>query len=151
MIVPRPSSARRSTVADPTPIVRAHTYERDGERCCSCGARTGLQYQHRDAVGMGGSKIRPLLEEGVTSCSVCNPAYEGALQHVALKYGWKVRGWVKGRFETLSVVPVYYLLERTWYRLTRDGLRVPVSKAEAMAMMHEVYGEQYDEELGLIA
>lgn len=137
-------------MADPTPIVRAVTYERDGERCLSCGARRGLQYQHRDAVGMGGSKIRPLLEEGVTSCEVCNPAYEGALQMVALKYGWKVRGWVKKRFGTLSVVPVYYVLERTWFRLTREGKRERLSQAEAMGMMHKVYGEQYDEELGLV-
>lgn len=138
-------------MADPTPVVRAVTYERDQHRCVSCGATSNLQYQHRDAVGMGGSKIRPVLEEGLTSCAFCNEAYEHTLQKVALKYGWKVRGWVKERHETLSVVPVYFLPERTWFRLTREGSRVRLARAEAMAMMHAVYGVQYDEEKGLVA
>lgn len=134
-------------MADPTPAVRAVTYERDGEHCCSCGARRGLQYQHRQAVGQGGSKMRPTFVQGVTSCPLCNEAYEHALQHVALKNGWKVKRWVAD----CALVPVYYLIERTWYRLTREGKREPLTVAEAMGMMHEVYGEQYDEELGLIA
>lgn len=134
-------------MAEPTPVVRAVTYERDSHRCVSCGATSNLQYQHRQATGMGGSKVRPHFVEGVTSCAFCNEAYEHTLQMVALKYGWKVRSWVAD----CASVPVYFIKERTWFRLTREGTRVRLSRAEAMRMMHEVYGVQYDEEKGLVA
>lgn len=131
----------------PTPVVRAVTYERDGHRCVSCGVRTSLQYQHRRAVGMGGSKIPPKLADGVTTCGLCNPAYEAGLQQSALRFGWKVKAWVKHP----ELVPVYFLLERTWCELTTDGRRLRVSQVRAMEMMTAVYGEQYDEEKGLAA
>lgn len=131
-------------MADPTPVVRAVTYERDGERCVSCGARAGLQYQHRQAVGMGGSKRRPRLDEGLTSCASCNPAYESSLQESALRFGWKVKKWVKD----CALVPVYYPLERAWFRLAAEGGRVRVSPDVAMQMMVEVYGTVYDVEKG---
>ena len=133
-------------MSDPTPVVRAVTYERDGHRCVSCGARV-LQYQHRRAVGMGGSKIRPRLEDGLTSCGICNPAYEGRLQAAALRYGWKVKSWVKSP----ELVPVFYPLEHNWYELTAEGQRLRISQARAMEMMTAVYGEQYDETKGLVA
>lgn len=137
-------------MSDPTPATRAVTYERDGHRCVSCGAWVQLQYQHRAAVGMGGSKIRPLFVDGLTSCAICNPAYEHELQAQALRFGWKVPSWVRDR-DRMADVPVYYLLERTWCRLRLDGGRVRISRARAMQLMHEVYGESYDEEKGLVA
>jgi hypothetical protein len=126
-------------VSDPTPVTRAVTYERDGH----------LQYQHRAAVGMGGSKIRPLLVDGLTSCAICNPAYEHELQAQALRFGWKVPSWVRDR-GLVGDVPVYYLPERTWYRLRYDGRRIRISQMRAMQMMHDVYGDSYDEEKGLV-
>lgn len=129
----------------PTPVVRAVTYERDGHRCVSCGATIHLEYQHRLAVGMGGSKRRPRYEEGVTSCAICNPAYEHSLQTLALLKGWKVKK-VKRAIEHPEDVPVFYPMERQWCVLTTRGTRQMISEAAAVAMMRDVYGEQqYDE------
>ena len=130
----------------PTPVVRAVTYERDGHRCVSCGATVHLQYQHRRAVGMGGSEVRPRLEDGVTSCATCNPEYERELQTKALQFGWKVPRWVKNP----ERVPVFFWMERTWYVLMVEGTRKRVSASLAMAMMREVYGDAYVEEKGLV-
>lgn len=135
----------------PTLAIRLDTYDRDGNRCCSCGALTGLEYQHRRAEGMGGREGAPALCDGLTSCWLCNPGYEGALQPVALKNGWKTRSWVTDR----SRVPVWYPLERTWYRLLRvadeEGeTRVRLTEGEAMAMMTSVYGPAYVAGKGLI-
>jgi hypothetical protein len=92
---------------------------------------------------MGGSKIRPKYEDGVTSCAVCNPRYEADLQARALVCGWKIRNWVyeQGR---AAEVPVFYAQEVSWFRLTADGRRVPVTPVEASVMMREVYGAEYD-------
>lgn len=125
-------------MAKPTPIVRAGVYTRDGKRCVSCSAReVPLEFQHRRAVGMGGSKAQPNYDDGLTACSRCNSRYEGDLQRAALKYGWKVPRWVMHP----GMVPVWYVNERTWYRLTRLGTRVPIDGPEAARMMYEVYGE----------
>lgn len=134
-------------MSDPIPVVRAVTYERDLHRCCSCGTVTRLQYQHRRVVGMGGSKERPSFQDGVTSCALCNPAYESTMQRQALRFGWKVRSWV----QRPELVPVWFVLDRSWFTLTTDGRRVPVTRVRAMEMMHDVYGDAYDEEKGLIA
>jgi hypothetical protein len=128
-------------VSAPAPAVRATTYERDEHRCVSCGATTGLQWQHRRATGMGGSEVRPGLEDGLTSCALCNPAYEGALQKRALRFGWKVRRWVKHP----EHVPVFYQLELRWYVLDGQGRRHPISRGRARGLMEEVYGPEYDE------
>lgn len=135
--------------SDPTPAVRARTYERDVERCVSCG-RPVEEYQHRASVGQGGSKVRPHLPDGLASCSVCNNRYEGDRQIEALLNGWKVRRWVFQQ-NRCDEVPVLYMPERSWFRLTFSGLRLPVSRPAAYRMMHEVYGPEYDEWLGLVA
>jgi hypothetical protein len=137
-------------MSDPTPVTRAVTYERDNHRCATCGTIRNLQYQHRAAVGAGGSKIRPGLVDGITSCAICNPAYEGRLQAMALRYGWKVRSWVRDR-DLMGDVPVYYLVERKWYQLTAEGERKHITTQRAMWLMHAVYGDQYDPEKGLAA
>ncbi len=134
-------------MSSPTPAVRAVVYERDGERCVSCGATSQLEYQHRQAVGMGGSRERPLFVDGLTSCAHCNPRYEDTLQRAALRFGWKVRGWV----EYPGMVPVWYPLERSWFLLGRTGERTRMSHFDAMAAMHEVYGDEYLEGVGLAA
>lgn len=131
-------------MADPTPVVRAVTYERDLERCWSCGARTGLEYQHRAVVGAGGSKVRPKFPEGGTTCFRCNPRYEGDMQSKALACGWKIRRWVFDQGRAVEV-PVFYALELAWFRLTADGRRVRVTEVTASRMMRDVYGDEYDE------
>jgi hypothetical protein len=129
----------------PTPVVRAVTYERDLHRCVSCGATAFLEFNHRRAVGMGGSKIRPLYTDGVTACSRCNGRYEAEFESAALRFGWKVRKWVAAP----GLVPVWYAMERSWFRLTLDGTRVRIAHREAMAMMQEVYGSEYVDGVGL--
>lgn len=133
-------------MSDPTPAVRAVTYERDEHRCVSCGTLGPLQYQHRRAEGMGGRLARPQLVEGLTTCALCNAGYEGHLQATALEMGWKVRVWVVER-GLAADVPVFYAWEGRWHRLTsgagNEQLRVPILRAEAVRMMLAVYGDDY--------
>lgn len=126
-------------MADPSPATRTVTYERDRHRCVACGSQRHLTYQHRQAVGMGGSDIRPKLYEGVTACAHHNERFEGDLQQDALRLGWKVRKWVKD----CSLVPVYYVSDRSWYRLDRHGERHRISREVAVNMMRDVYGDGY--------
>lgn len=128
----------------PTPVVRAVTYERDGHRCVSCASLRFLEYQHRAVEGQGGRKAAPKLDEGVTSCALCNPRYEHDLQRKALLMGWKVRSWVRDRGIAYRV-PVFYVFERAWFLLDAEGNRFPISRARARALMDEVYGPEYYE------
>lgn len=104
----------------PTMKVRLLTYVRDNNRCITCGVTVRLEWQHRTAVGMGGSKYKPTPADGVTSCWQCNPAYESYLQQKALDYGWKVRRFCPVPVES---VPVFYPAERAWFLLDRFGAR----------------------------
>lgn len=116
----------------PTPKVRELTYRRDGHRCVSCGSIVRLEWQHRQAVGMGGSKRKPDPSEGITSCTICNAGYEAGLQERALMCGWKVR-----RFSpfTPAQIPVWYPLERMWFLLNVDGSRDRVVEGDALEIM----------------
>jgi hypothetical protein len=134
-------------MAKPTLAVRLETYDRDGHRCVSCGRRDQLEYQHRRVEGMGGRLDAPAIVDGLTTCPVCNRGYEGVLQASALRYGWKVRSWVIDR----GLVPVFYPMERRWFRLLDDGARVGITFEHAMEMMHDVYGNAYDPARGLVA
>lgn len=137
-----------SRAADPTPHVRMGVYERDEHRCVSCGRWGALTFQHRQAVGMGGSTQRPHFDQGLAACGNCNGRYETDLQRAALRFGWKVPRWV----QVAGMVPVFYPRERRWFRLARStGRREHVSHVEAMRMMREVYGEQYVDGEGLVA
>lgn len=114
---------------------------RDGQRCVACFTRTSpLEMQHRQAVGAGGSKIRPLPHELATACSTCNARFEHDLQTVALALGWKVRRWVvdAGR------VPMFNRPRSAWGLLTPEGGVVLLSPREAVARMQEVYGPEWD-------
>ena len=126
-----------AAVAEPTDKVRRGTRDRDGERCPSCGTAYGLTYQHRQAVGMGGSKKRPGYADGIAACGTCNTAFEGELQARALALGWKVRRWVKDA----ALVPYWHEVTQQWYRITHEGpWRTPISIREAARMMLDVYG-----------
>lgn len=129
----------------PAPVTRALMLERDEHRCIVCWVMVQLEAQHRRAVGMGGSKVRPLIADLVTACTIHNAAFEHGLQAMALRFGWKVRGWVTEP----ERVPVYDLRGRQWWRLTVEGLRIPITWTAAMQMMTDVYGDAYDEAKGL--
>lgn len=123
----------------PTTAVRLGTYDRDRWRCVSCGNANELQFQHRRRTGMGGSTIPVDVADGLASCPTCNPEYEHALQTSALFHGWKVRSWVKQP----ELVPVFYVPEMSWWRLTVSGERYEVSAAVVAQHMEFVYGEEW--------
>lgn len=130
-------------MADPNPYVRQTVYNRDGRQCITCGARE-LTFQHRQAVGMGGSLIAPEPEEGVTACMGCNTRFERDLQREALLRGWKVKRWAHA-----ASVPVFYPHPAGgflpgWYRL-KDDQRYGIDETEALDMMRDVYGDMYDD------
>ncbi|MEF2979065.1 HNH endonuclease [Subtercola sp. YIM 133946] len=120
----------------PTPATRAALLERDGHRCIVCGAITRLEAQHRQAVGMGGSKRRPTLVELVAACTVHNNAFEAEMQEYAIEHGYKVRKWVKD----CALVPVFYPRDLAWFRL-EDNRRIQITVREAQQMFDEVYGK----------
>lgn len=128
-------------MAEPTSKVRAGTYERDGYACVSCGRMDGLQYQHRPAVGFGGSKRRPTWAEGLTSCWYCNPEYERSLRPVAVALGWKISKY-EDRPER---IPYFAVTTARWYLLGKDGpWRAPLAPARAAEMMRDVYGNSWE-------
>lgn len=121
----------------PTDETRQAVYFRDGFRCVMCGA-LDLTFQHRRAVGMGGSRNVPTAVDGLALCATCNAACEAELQAVALANGWKVRRWVSSP----ERVPVFYPHDGFWYRL--EGVRrVRISSAVAMEMGCSVYGDDW--------
>lgn len=125
----------------PTPSVRKDMYERDHDQCVACGTPDTLTHQHRRAVGMGGSKIRPTITDSLTLCAVDNYLAEHSNQTKALAYGWKVRKWV----EDPADVPVYYPGRHGWARLTLGGEALAITDEDAAQMMHDVYGEEWDQ------
>lgn len=125
----------------PSPKDRGLVLLRDGQRCVACFTRTSpLEMQHRQAVGAGGSKVRPLPHELATACSVCNMRFESDRQTEALALGWKVRRWV----DDASRVPMFNRPRQTWGLLTREGGVAIISPAAAIAQMHSVYGPEWD-------
>ncbi|SJM54911.1 hypothetical protein [Agrococcus casei] len=123
-------------MADPTDKVRRGVRERDGERCVACGTMWAITFQHRRAVGMGGSKERPGYADGLAACADCNARFEGNMQTLALLNGWKVRRWVQDP----SRVPYFHVATGRWYALAADGpWRREISRAEAVRMMNDVY------------
>lgn len=113
---------------------------RDESRCVNCGSSFSLTVQHRQAVGMGGSKHKPAEHELVTACLDCNTRFEQDLQTAALRFGWKVPRWV----DDPSRVPVFWAWWGYWFSLHGGGL-VWRTEEEAIALMRDVYGDQYDE------
>lgn len=126
-------------MANPTQKVRTGVMQRDGERCVSCGTAWGLTFQHRRAVGMGGSKIPPTYADGLAACGSCNARFEGDLQTLALLNGWKVPRGV----DDPARVPYYHAHTNRWYALTDDGpWRVAIDREVAVAMKLAVYGPE---------
>lgn len=125
----------------PTPAVRRDMYDRDHNQCVACGDRDCLTHQHRRAVGMGGSKVRPTITDSLTLCAVDNYLVEHSNQTTGLALGWKVRKWVKDP----ALVPVFYPKQFGWRRLTEAGEAIPIHANEAADMMRDVYGEEWDQ------
>lgn len=123
-------------MSSPTPLVRAAVYRRDGEQCVAC-ASPEKSFQHRRATGMGGSKTRPSVVDGLTLCFTCNQACEADMQSLALTNGWKVRKWADP-----VKVPVYFPHEWAWYRFEGTE-RHEITAVVALDLMHAVYGDEY--------
>ncbi|GAB2567291.1 hypothetical protein [Leucobacter ruminantium] len=124
----------------PTAKVRSQMYARDKHRCAATGRSDALTHQHRRAVGMGGSKIRPSITDSLTLSAEINERCERDLQVMALAYGWKVRKWVKDP----SSVPVYYRWQRGWAVLLETGDAMRITPEEAAEMMRDIYGDDWD-------
>lgn len=124
-------------MAAPTKETREAVYARDQHRCVACGSYL-LTFQHRRAVGMGGSKNLPAPVDGLALCAICNAGCEGAMQARALRYGWKVSRWVTHPEQ----VPVFYPRLMTWFRL-EGTYRVAISYSVAMEMGCSVYGADW--------
>lgn len=124
-------------MAAPTTEVRSAVYVRDGYVCAACNTTDGLTFQHRAAVGMGGSKQQPAPVEGLTLCGVCNAACEASMQTMALAYGWKIRRWANP-----ELVPVYYPHRFAWFRF-EGTKRLPISGPVAVELMSSVYGPEW--------
>lgn len=120
----------------PTVKTRRAVYDRDGQACVACKS-TMLTFQHRRAVGMGGSKMQPPPVDGLTLCITCNEACEHTMQRLALVYGWKVRRWADP-----VKVPVFYPHEHQWFRLEGTE-RFEIGSIVAFDLMHAVYGDEY--------
>ena len=129
-------------MSEPTKAIREGTYARDNYQCVSCARRDLLSYQHRAAVGMGGSKLKPTFEMGLTACAFCNAKYESSLQRTALRFGWKIRKFV----EHQGLIPVFYVPEQQWSRVHRSSpTREHITESEALDMMYAQYGNLYDD------
>ncbi|WP_162942668.1 hypothetical protein [Cryobacterium soli] len=119
----------------PPPKVRAATYKRDGHRCVTCGTSERLEWQHRAASGHGGrgKKAPPLTPaDGVTSCWVCNPSYEGAGQPRALALGWKIRRFTQ---MTASQIPFFVSALGEWWLPDELGGREIISHNLAQELL----------------
>lgn len=126
-------------MANPTRAVREGVYWRDENVCCSCGSPDGLTFQHRRAVGAGGSKRPPTFADGLAACAICNMRFEGDLQTLALLNGWKVPRGVANP----ARVPYYHAATNRWYVLTDDGpWRTEITRDVAVAMKLAVYGPE---------
>lgn len=122
----------------PTRAVRAQVMARD-EQCVACPDRLGpLEFQHRQASGMGGSKLAPRAVDGLAACPMHNMRFESDLQLAALVYGWKVQRWVGEP----GLVPVLYWSSRSWSVLRFDGGREYITPRRAVELMGQVYGDE---------
>jgi hypothetical protein len=121
----------------PTAAVRALVMSRDGQ-CVACDELAPLEFQHRQAVGMGGSRFAPGAVDGLAACPEHNARFEGDLQLAALVYGWKVQRWVRDP----RVVPVLFWDVREWALLESDGRRWWIKPDAALMCMQAVYGAE---------
>lgn len=122
----------------PSTAVRRAVLTRDGVCVAGVGERGRLEFQHRQAVGMGGSRRRPGVVDGLAACPVHNARFESDLQVAALVCGWKVQRWV----DDVAVVPVFYREDGVWAVLDADGGRGIVSARRALTLMRAVYGAE---------
>lgn len=126
-------------MAAPTATVRRLVFERDGWKCLACGVTEGLEFQHRQAVGMGGTKHRPSPVEGIVLCSRHNQLVESnaLFREWAVWQGWKIPRFV----DSASRIPVFDGPEVAWYWLGEDGSRREGDEFSCVSALVERYGE----------
>lgn len=109
-----------------------------GRACVMSGAQNDrIVPQHRQG-GMGGRKNKHRLTNVLWLDSILNGWIESDAEWAAQAQAWgvKVPVWVDDERR----VPVYFVNEGRWYRLSGES-RDEITAATAMAMMIEVYGE----------
>lgn len=121
--------------------VRDAVFARDGLACLACGSPHALEFQHRQATGMGGTSKPVSPAGGIVLCSLCNERTEADMQTDALRFGWKVRRWI----DRPTRVPVYSLIDRTWWHLDDHGSRERLDDYEAEHLMRLAYGPEWDD------
>lgn len=109
--------------------VRKLVFERDNNRCVSCGAEQGLSIQHRINRQMGGSNRRDSVSSLITMCLIENQLLEADSRkaRIARFNGWKLR-----TYEDPLVAPVWYAPEGGWFMLDDKGGRVPAERPVAV-------------------
>jgi hypothetical protein len=100
-----------------TPKNRLLIYERDSDRCCSCGSGNMKTLNHRVNRQMGGSKHRDNLANLITMCNGCNGALESdaTFRESGILMGWKLQTW-----DDPLRTAAYFQWAREW-RLLDDG------------------------------
>lgn len=118
-------------MAGPNSFTRQRVFTRDSFRCVKCLTLTSLQFQHRVAVGSGGTKHRPSAAEGAVLCAVHNDEAEGSMNRVMLSLGLKLpqRHNIARNHELALNIPIRYC--DGWYLVDDLGARNPVTDDEA--------------------
>lgn len=88
---------------------------RAGSWCERCGKHPGEQMHHRQARGMGGSKLRNGAHNLLYLCRPCHEQVE-AHPAEAYEHGWKVR-----MGQDPADTPVWYR-QMAWVTLTPQGM-----------------------------
>jgi hypothetical protein len=121
----------------PTAAVRQATYARDNNTCVAANSECGggLEWGHRESSGHGGRGSKaPLLTvaDGITNCRNHNQRFEGDLQDLALRSGWKLK---RNRRMNAADIPYWASDVGAWYLpldLKRENPLVPMLALELL-------------------
>jgi len=108
-----------------SPKLRQAVFDRDGNKCVSCGTIDNLTIQHRVSKGMGGSKQFDTVAYLLTLCLICNVRLEADADFAKLgiDYGWKIR---RNTLESLDPTAVIVKYADGWYRLDEQGTKIKI-------------------------
>lgn len=121
----------------PTASVRRDTFARDHHTCVAASYECdgGLEWGHRESSGHGGRGSKaPLLTvaDGISNCRNHNQRFEGDLQELALRMGWKLR---RNRRMAADDIPYWATDTQAWFLpldLKREHPLVPMLALELL-------------------